>query len=79
MESAMKTTIRSRNGDTYDFTAPTDGGYVVVTINDGERKQLCEGGWFMGRTLTAYSADDLEATARRWYKAHRKNVAEMAY
>ncbi|CAB4142370.1 hypothetical protein UFOVP452_7 [uncultured Caudovirales phage] len=68
----MNTTIRSRDGATFHFTAPVDGGYVWVSINDGNRKQICRGGYTMGETLTAYSAAGLKKTARRWYRAHRR-------
>ncbi|WP_284262492.1 hypothetical protein [Roseicyclus amphidinii] len=58
------------------FSAPaateTYDGYVWVETNDGRRRQICEGGGFMGGTVTAKSGD-LKKAAQKWMRQRRQN------
>ena len=63
-------TLHSRLHGDQEFMVPVcDGdGYVHIWEN-GEWKQICEGGGRLGSTLRCESdVDALAATARRWWK-----------
>lgn len=65
-----------KHGDV-TFHVADDGGYVRVTSSKWDYKQPCEGGGFMGSTLTANAAS-LELVARRWWKQFLAGQREFA-
>jgi len=70
-------TIKSRTFGEITFSCPNEGGYIRVTGNGWDHKQICEGGCFMGVTLMA-SENTLEQCARRWWKAFLAFQREIA-
>lgn len=72
-------TIKSREHGEITFfvrsnSGGSDSGYVFLgTGTDG--KQICEGGDFMGSTLSA-TPDTLEKVARKWHKQRMKVCRE---
>lgn len=68
-------TLKSRKtGQTFNFWMPLDGGYIRLESEGSSGtlgKQICQGGGFMGNTLSA-TPETFEKTCRTWYKAHMK-------
>jgi hypothetical protein len=82
----MELTIKSRVlGDTFTFwmyPCDADGTGCIFLTSPGRRgtdgQQICEGGRFLGSTLSASEAT-FEATCRRWYQARlRRTMREVA-
>lgn len=68
-------TIHSRKlGREFHFTMNEGGGYVWLDRPNGDRKQICKGGGFMGSTI-ASRPEDFERDSRRWYRAHKEKTS----
>ena len=64
------TTIRTRTVGPLEFTCRDSGGYVRVSGNGWDRKQICDRGAFMGPTIEA-TGDALPRVARQWWRQYR--------
>lgn len=61
-------TIKSRNGETFEFFVADSGGYV--TLNGS---QICHGGKSLGNTISCDgSIESLKSVARKWYRAYKR-------
>lgn len=68
-------TISTRRGKR-EFWCPDAGGYVRLETEGHSGtlgRQICEGGGFMGSTLTA-DAETLPKVARRWLRQQRDGL-----
>lgn len=62
-------TINTRKHGAVTFNARDEGGYVRVSSDKWDHKQICDGGSFGGSTITA-DEKTLEAKARKWWNAY---------
>ena len=58
----------------------TGTGYIYVDMTPNNNKpgvlgdQICDGGGFLGSTLSAYSKDDFINTSKKWWKSFLRNT-----
>jgi hypothetical protein len=75
----MRTTIKSRKtGETFDFWAPDNGGYVRLESDGREGTlgyQICSGGGFTGSTISC-TQDSFKTDCRRWYRSYTRNIIQ---
>lgn len=61
-----------------EFSAPDDGGYVLMLLAGANpARQICEGGGYMGSTLTA-NARTLQDVVRKWNRQRRAAMRKEA-
>lgn len=67
-------TTRTAEFGSVTFSAPgateTRQAYVLVEHEDGQRRQICHGGKFLGETVTA-STTGLKSCAQQWLRQRR--------
>ena len=71
----MRTSINSKVlGKNLSFWMRDAGGYVYLEDKGPGTtgSQICQGGGFMGNTLSATS-DSFEKICRSWYRSHIRN------
>lgn len=71
-------TIKSRKtGEEFSFWMNGEKGYIFLE-SEGRPgclgSQICEGGRFLGSTLSAYYEKSFESTCRRWYRAYQRRM-----
>ena len=69
-------TINTKDEGAMEFWVNDDGGYVRLELSGRPGtlgKQICEGGGFMGNTLSANEAN-LAQVARRWNRQRRESA-----
>lgn len=63
---------------TVEYRIPFDGGYVYSVDENGSRKQVCEGLYSRGHTLSyknhASLVKGIRRHARKWAKDQRENL-----
>lgn len=60
-------TINTRKYGQVTFHVRDEGGYARVHSAQWDHLQICDGGSFMGNTITA-DEKTLEAKARKWWR-----------
>lgn len=77
----MEFTINSRKHGKISFWMNGNAGYVFLQ-SEGRPgqlgEQICEGGSFMGSTISA-NAENFEKVCRRWHKQHLAEIAEYDF
>jgi len=78
----MRYTIKSRKfGRDIDFVAslPNSKNYAYIKVsftgNDSNYRQICDGGYLMGSTVSA-TAESFESICRNWWKQYLRNNKE---
>ena len=58
----------------FNFIASGKGGYIRVSIDGDQYRQICRGGKHFGSAITCPddSEDSLKSTARKWYADYIK-------
>lgn len=70
----MRYTLKRKSGELLEFWAPSNGGYIRLESPGRPGtlgQQICQGGGFLGSTLTAYTEADLKAQAQKWNRQNK--------